>query len=94
MRLGQPTVPQTLGARGIVCCPFCEAGVAGSVRRATGRTSIGPYLPDQRYRAGLAWNLSLVTREGTPNLKPIHRFQALLKSSIYKQNSSPRSWHT
>src|SRR6476659_9239965 len=39
--------------------------------------SIGSYLPDQRCRAGLAWNLS-VTREGTPHPKPIHRFQALL----------------
>src|SRR4029079_1214905 len=40
--------------------------------------SIGSYLPDQRCRAGLAWNLSSVTREGTPHPKPIHRFQALL----------------
>ena len=39
--------------------------------------SIGSYLPDQRCRAGLAWNLSSVTREGTPHPKPIHRFQAL-----------------
>src|SRR6185436_16717699 len=42
--------------------------------------SIGSYLPDQRCRAGLAWNLSSVTREGTPHPKPIHRFQALLAS--------------
>src|SRR6476469_6759455 len=41
--------------------------------------SIGSYLPDQRCRAGLAWNLSSVTREGTPHPKPIHRFQALLE---------------
>jgi hypothetical protein len=41
--------------------------------------SIGSYLPDQRCRAGLAWNLSSVTREGTPHPKPIHRFQALLQ---------------
>src|SRR5258705_13670607 len=41
--------------------------------------SIGSYLPDQRCRAGLAWNLSSVTREGTPHPKPIHRFQALLR---------------
>src|ERR1700754_1102197 len=40
--------------------------------------SIGSYLPDQRCRAGLAWNLQSVTREGTPHPKPIHRFQALL----------------
>src|SRR3954469_11863745 len=40
--------------------------------------SIGSYLPDQRCRAGLAWNLSSVTPEGTPHPKPIHRFQALL----------------
>src|SRR3954468_3980838 len=40
--------------------------------------SIGSYLPDQRCRAGLAWNLSSVPREGTPHPKPIHRFQALL----------------
>src|SRR3954454_17326785 len=39
---------------------------------------IGSYLPDQRCRAGLAWNLSSVTREGTPLPEPIHRFQALL----------------
>ena len=38
----------------------------------------GSYLPDQRYRAGLAWNLHSVTREGTPLPEPIHRFQALL----------------
>src|SRR6185312_1042346 len=43
--------------------------------------SIGSYLPDQRCRAGLAWNLSSVTREGTPHPKPIHRFQALLPNS-------------
>ena len=43
--------------------------------------SIGSYLPDQRCRAGLAWNLSSVTREGTPHPKPIHRFQALLHGS-------------
>ena len=42
--------------------------------------SIGSYLPDQRCRAGLAWNLSSVTREGTPHPKPIHRFQALLST--------------
>jgi class 3 adenylate cyclase len=49
--------------------------------------SIGSYLPDQRCRAGLAWNLSSVTREGTPHPKPIHRFQALLghESAEYKQ---------
>src|SRR6185369_13435367 len=41
--------------------------------------SIGSYLPDQRCRAGLAWNLQSVTREGTPHPKPIHRFQALLR---------------
>ena len=35
-------------------------------------------LPDQRCRAGLAWNLHSVTREGTPLPEPIHRFQALL----------------
>ena len=40
----------------------------------------GSYLPDQRYRAGLAWNLHSVTREGTPLPEPIHRFQALLPS--------------
>src|SRR3954454_14063904 len=40
--------------------------------------SIGSYLPDQRCRAGLAWNLHSVTREGTPLPEPIHRFQALL----------------
>src|SRR4029079_1984504 len=40
--------------------------------------SIGSYLPDQRCRAGLAWNLQSVPREGTPHPKPIHRFQALL----------------
>src|SRR6478672_4668623 len=43
--------------------------------------SIGSYLPDQRCRAGLAWNLSSVTREGTPHPKPIHRFQALLRNA-------------
>ena len=37
----------------------------------------GSYLPDQRYRAGLAWNLHSVTREGTPLPEPIHRFQPL-----------------
>src|SRR4029077_19259555 len=40
--------------------------------------SIGSYLPDQRCRAGLAWKLQSVPREGTPHPKPIHRFQALL----------------
>src|ERR1700752_5115666 len=43
--------------------------------------SIGSYLPDQRCRAGLAWNLQSVTREGTPPPKPIHRFQALLTAT-------------
>jgi CubicO group peptidase (beta-lactamase class C family) len=45
--------------------------------------SIGSYLPDQRCRAGLAWNLSSVTREGTPHPKPIHRFQALLQDRLF-----------
>ena len=36
-------------------------------------TTIG----NQRCRAGLAWNLHSVTREGTPLPRPIHRFQAL-----------------
>src|SRR4029077_7413738 len=48
--------------------------------------SIGSYLPDQRCRAGLAWNLSSVTREGTPHPKPIHRFQALLDTIRYRFN--------
>src|SRR3954452_20019624 len=43
--------------------------------------SIGSYLPDQRCRAGLAWNLHSVTREGTPLPEPIHRFQALLANT-------------
>jgi hypothetical protein len=47
--------------------------------------SIGSYLPDQRCRAGLAWNLSSVTREGTPHPKPIHRFQALLTTCTAEQ---------
>ena len=42
----------------------------------------GTYLPDQRCRAGLAWNLHSVTREGTPLPEPIHRFQALLRQII------------
>jgi hypothetical protein len=42
----------------------------------------GSYLPGQRYRAGLAWNLHSVTREGTPLPKQIHRFQALLRPGI------------
>src|SRR6476469_7731461 len=46
--------------------------------------SIGSYLPDQRCRAGLAWNLSSVTREGTPHPKPIHRFQALLEIDTHE----------
>src|ERR1700741_3705063 len=52
--------------------------------------SIGSYLPDQRCRAGLAWNLSSVTREGTPHPKPIHRFQALLdrRGSPHKAGKS------
>src|SRR6476469_5555677 len=44
--------------------------------------SIGSYLPDKRCRAGLACNLSSVTREGTPLPKPIHRFQALLRGDV------------
>src|SRR3954453_18240739 len=44
--------------------------------------SIGSYLPDQRCRAGLAWNLHSVTREGTPLPEPIHRFQALLPEGV------------
>src|SRR3954465_11971370 len=49
-------------------------------RSAESKTTVstGSYLPDQRCRAGLAWNLQSVTREGTPHPKPIHRFQALL----------------
>src|SRR6202011_4813946 len=41
----------------------------------------GSYLPDQRCRAGLAWTLHSVTREGTPLPEPIHRFQALLREA-------------
>ena len=47
--------------------------------------SIGSYLPDQRCRAGFAWNLSSVTREGTPLPKPIHRFQALLPRDLHQR---------
>ena len=41
-------------------------------------SSASTMIRDQRCRAGLAWNLSSVTREGTLHPKPIHRFQALL----------------
>src|SRR6476646_8810917 len=47
--------------------------------------SIGSYLPDQRCRAGLAWNLSSVTREGTRHPKPINRFQASLQACAAKR---------
>ena len=43
----------------------------------------GTYLPDQRCRAGLAWNPQSVTREGTPPPESIHRFQALLAPSAF-----------
>src|SRR3954453_7613147 len=53
--------------------------------------SIGSYLPDQRCRAGLAWNLHSVTREGTPLPEPIHRFQALLTTDSTADNIANRS---
>src|SRR5262249_25921808 len=47
-------------------------------------------LPEQRCRAGLAWNLHSVTREGTPLHDPIHRFQALLhKARLTCLNPNP-----
>src|ERR1700758_775498 len=54
-----------------------------SSRSAESETTVstGTYLPDQRWRAGLAWNLYSVTREGTALPEPIHRFQALLSQS-------------
>src|SRR4051812_20979803 len=51
--------------------------------------SIGSYLPDQRCRAGLAWNLHSVTREGTPLPEPIHRFQALLPRLVPMLTAGP-----
>src|SRR4051812_42523886 len=51
--------------------------------------SIGSYLPDQRCRAGLAWNLHSVTREGTPLPRPIHRFQALLVTTTRDRYLAP-----
>ena len=40
--------------------------------------STGTYLPDQRCRAGLAWNLDRSPGKVLPLPEPIHRFQALL----------------
>ena len=59
-------------------CPSSRTVAVNSIRNYSEH---GSYLPDQRYRAGLAWNLYSVTREGTPLPEPIHRFQALLRSS-------------
>ena len=56
-------------------CPSSRTVAVNSIRNYSEH---GSYLPDQRYRAGLAWNLYSVTREGTPLPEPIHRFQALL----------------
>jgi hypothetical protein len=72
-----------------------------AVGRIRNYSEHGTYLPDQRCRAGLAWNLQSVTREGTPLPKPIHRFQALLTSDCavgqlfvrHPQKVLSRWWH-